>query len=91
MLARRAKSYSDFYDVVRAHIRKEYKQERNTHKKRVRQHLIRTDVDFSAWYNGVKGDLLYASHEEYQYAPPTALGKDAGADTLRCKDYTGTS
>jgi hypothetical protein len=65
-LARRAKSYSDFYDVVRAHIRKEYKQERHTHKKRARQNLIRTDVDFGAWYDGFKGDLLNASHEEYQ-------------------------
>lgn len=70
-LARRAKSYSDFYDVVRDHIRKEYKQERTVHKKRARQHLIRTDVDFGAWYNDIKADLLDASHEEYQYVDPT--------------------
>ncbi|QDS71416.1 hypothetical protein FKW77_003306 [Venturia effusa] len=65
-LARRAKSYSDFYDVVRDHIRKQYKQEKTTYKKRARQNLIRTDADFGAWYNGIKRDLLHSSHEEYQ-------------------------
>jgi conserved oligomeric Golgi complex subunit 3 len=72
-LARRARSYSDFYDVVRAHIRKEYHLAQDTHRKRARQHQIKTAVDFGAWYNGIKGELLDASHEEYQYASlPTA-------------------
>jgi len=67
-LARRAKSYSDFYDVVRAHIRKEYKLEKDRHRKRAKQHHIKSDVDFGAWYNGIKGELLDVSHEDYQYA-----------------------
>jgi hypothetical protein len=69
-VARRAKSYSDFYDVVRAHVRKEYKLEKEKEEekeKRISKRQPRTDVEFGSWYNGVKGELLDASHEEYQY------------------------
>jgi hypothetical protein len=66
-VARRAKSYSDFYDVVRAHLKKEHKLEKE--KERRQSNLqLKTDLEFGAWYNGVKGDLLEASHGEYQYA-----------------------
>jgi hypothetical protein len=64
-LARRAKSHSDFYDVVRAHLRKEHKLEKEQERKMAKQQ-ISTDVEFGAWYGGIKEDLLDASHEEYQ-------------------------
>ncbi|KAF2084506.1 Sec34-domain-containing protein [Saccharata proteae CBS 121410] len=60
-VARRAKSYSDFYDVVRAHIKKE----RGLERKRSREQL-KTELDFGEWYNGVHDELLDASHGEYQ-------------------------
>ncbi|OCK81332.1 Sec34-domain-containing protein [Lepidopterella palustris CBS 459.81] len=62
-VARRAKSYSDFYDVVRAHMRKERGLERE--KRRSREN-IRTELEFAEWYAGVSEELLVASHEEYQ-------------------------
>lgn len=65
-VARRAKSYSDFYDVVRAHLKKEHKLEREKERRRNKEHL-KTDLEFGAWYNGIKGDLLDASHGDYQY------------------------
>ena len=66
-LARRAKSYSDFYDAAHAYLEKEQKQEkkqRNT--LHTRQVGLRTESEFAAWYSGVKSQLEDASHEEYQ-------------------------
>ncbi|RAR09572.1 sec34-domain-containing protein [Stemphylium lycopersici] len=60
-LARRAKSYSDFYSVVRAHLNREKALER----KKSREHLS-TELDFAEWYGGVNDELLEASHEEYR-------------------------
>jgi hypothetical protein len=74
-VARRAKSYSDFYDVVRAHIKKENKLEREKQRKRYRQQQLKTELDFGAWYHGVKDDLLDASHEEYQYVGTGIMNK----------------
>lgn len=67
-VARRAKSYSDFYHVVRAHTIKERKLERE--KRRPRENIredVKTELDFRRWYNGVHDELLDASHEEYKY------------------------
>jgi hypothetical protein len=64
-VARRAKSYSDFYNVVRAHLKKEKEKELEQKKS---QEQISTDLDFAEWYGDVNGDLLEASHEEYKYA-----------------------
>ncbi len=71
-LARRAKSYSDFYDTVRAYLEKEQKQEQKQEKKQRnvlqrRQAGLRTESEFAAWYGCVKSQLEDASHEEYQY------------------------
>ena len=63
-VARRAKSYGDFYDVVRAHLRKERGSEKE--RRRSREN-IKTELDFGEWYSGVSEELLDASHEEYQY------------------------
>ncbi|PSN62858.1 Sec34-domain-containing protein [Corynespora cassiicola Philippines] len=60
-VARRAKSYSDFYDVVRAHLKKEKELER----KKSRDN-ISNELDFAEWYSGVDEELLEASHEEYK-------------------------
>lgn len=62
-VARRAKSYSDFYDVVRAHVKREKELERKKE-----QELIGNELQFAGWYGGVHEELLDASHEEYKYA-----------------------
>jgi hypothetical protein len=61
-VARRAKSYSDFYNVVRAHIKKEKGLE-----KKKSQENISTELEFSEWYGEINEELLEASHEEYKY------------------------
>ncbi|KAF2000449.1 Sec34-domain-containing protein [Amniculicola lignicola CBS 123094] len=60
-VARRAKSYSDFYNVVRAHLRKEKELER----KKSRENIT-NEVEFAEWYGGIHEELLEASHEEYK-------------------------
>jgi hypothetical protein len=62
-VARRARSYSDFYTVVRAHLKKEKTLER----KKSQEHLG-SELEFAEWYGGVNEALLEASHEEYRYA-----------------------
>lgn len=60
-IARRAKSYSDFYTVVRAHLKKERALERKKS-----QEQLSTELEFAEWYGGVSDELLEASHEEYR-------------------------
>ena len=60
-VARRAKSYSDFYTVVRAHLKKEKALE----KKKSREN-ISGELEFADWYGSVNEELLEASHEEYR-------------------------
>lgn len=62
-MARRARSYSDFYAVARAHLKKE----RALEKKKSQEHLS-TELEFAEWYGGVNEELLEASHEEYRWA-----------------------
>ena len=71
-LARRAKSYSDFYTVVRAHMKKE----RELEKKKSQEH-ISNDLEFVEWYDEINDELLEASHEEYKYAEGCRWGIDA--------------
>ncbi|KAF2466672.1 Sec34-domain-containing protein [Lindgomyces ingoldianus] len=61
-VARRAKSYSDFYDVVRAHIKKE----RGLGRKKS-QESISNELQFAEWYSGIRDELLEASHAEYMH------------------------
>jgi hypothetical protein len=65
-IARRAKSYSDFYTVVRAHMRKEKALE-----KKKSQETLTTELEFAEWYGGISEELLEASHEEYRHVPWT--------------------
>ncbi|EUC39329.1 hypothetical protein COCCADRAFT_31698 [Bipolaris zeicola 26-R-13] len=60
-VARRAKSYSDFYTVVRAHLKKEKVLEKKKPKED-----INTELELAEWYGGVNDELLEASHEEYK-------------------------
>lgn len=59
-VARRAKSYSDFYDVVRAHLKKEKDLERKKS-----QENISNELEFAEWYGGIEEELLDASHDEF--------------------------
>ncbi|KAF1920329.1 Sec34-like family-domain-containing protein [Ampelomyces quisqualis] len=59
-LARRAKSYSDFYAAARAHLKKE----KAVAKKKAPRHLG-TELEVAEWCRGIHEELLEASHEEY--------------------------
>ncbi|KAF2751678.1 Sec34-domain-containing protein [Sporormia fimetaria CBS 119925] len=59
-VARRAKSYSDFYNVVRAHVKKQEAEKKKS------QEVIETELQFAEWYSDLSDGLLDASHEEYQ-------------------------
>ncbi|KAF1811312.1 Sec34-domain-containing protein [Eremomyces bilateralis CBS 781.70] len=60
-VARRAKSYSDFYDIVRAHLKKEKEDE----KRKLRQ-ALKTDIDFERWYSGIMPSIEKKSFPQYQ-------------------------
>ena len=65
-LARRAKSYSDFYEVAIGYLGKEVRGENLVH---AVQDLKNTenDVPFKSRYEDFEDDLLNASQDEYQY------------------------
>lgn len=62
-VARRAKSYTDFYHVARAQLRKE--QKAAITKKESREGL-KTEVDFQELYGTLADELIDASHDKYQ-------------------------
>lgn len=76
-MARRAKSYSDFYDVVRAHVKKEartLKVEKESEDVFGALELrdqnrdigsMDTELQFEQWYDGISDDLLDTSHDDY--------------------------
>ncbi|KAF2800845.1 Sec34-domain-containing protein [Melanomma pulvis-pyrius CBS 109.77] len=68
-VARRAKSYSDFYNVVRAHLKKEKDKEKDhqlpEHKREQHHGHIATELEFAQWYGRLGDELVDASHDEY--------------------------
>lgn len=66
-VARRAKSYSDFYHVVRSHLTKEAKKIKEYERASVVPvGAIKTGIDFEVMYGAYEDDLLDASQEEYK-------------------------
>jgi len=64
-LARRAKSYTDFYHVARAQIKKEQKTA-NVARRASTERLRNAEVGFQELYTAAADELLDASHEKYQ-------------------------
>ncbi|KAF2018461.1 Sec34-domain-containing protein [Aaosphaeria arxii CBS 175.79] len=60
-VARRAKSYSDFYNVVRAHLKKEEELE-----KKKNHGALASELDFAEWYSEIDEELLDVSHDDYK-------------------------
>jgi hypothetical protein len=79
-LARRAKSYSDFYDVAVSYLGKEPKVQKP---RDVFESLeIKTGAStVENRYEEFEDDLLDASQEEYQYVIPMESLKNSYADT----------
>lgn len=66
-VARRAKSYSDFYDVVRAQLKKDKDLKHDKESSPIRSRdVIANDLEFVQWYTSIDDELLEASHDEYR-------------------------
>lgn len=69
-MTRRAQSYSDFHDAVKAVLSQDVpfrgpaketiKDDGNTEEKN-----ISSELDFADWYNGLEREMLDSSHDDY--------------------------
>jgi conserved oligomeric Golgi complex subunit 3 len=62
-VARRAKSYSDFYDVVRAHLKKDAGEGKAKGK---RSKDFKNEMEFAEWIKAGETELDDPSQEEYK-------------------------
>ena len=72
-LSRRAQSYSDFHDAVKAVLgqgvaSKGCGKETSKDDKKIAESDITSELDFATWYNGLEHELLDSSHDEYASA-----------------------
>jgi hypothetical protein len=68
-VVRRAKSYTDFYHVVRAQMTKELKKQREKERKAIKipghhENIVGFEIEYETY----EDELLDASQEEFQYA-----------------------
>lgn len=67
-MARRAKSYSDFYHVVRAQLTKDCKKTKQEYRDvETGTKTVKNGLKFERYYETMEDDLLDASQEEFQY------------------------
>ncbi len=69
-LSRRAQSYSDFHDVVKAvlgHdvVSKGTSKDTIKENEKIKEEEITSELDFADWYNGLEHKLLESSHDDY--------------------------
>ena len=70
VLSRRAQSYSDFHDAVKAVLgqdvaSKGISREEPNDEHKIREKHINSDLDFVEWYNDLEQELLDSSHDDY--------------------------
>ncbi|KAH0564773.1 hypothetical protein GP486_001843 [Trichoglossum hirsutum] len=79
-VARRAKSYSNFYDAMKAQLKKDLK---GGHVgKSVHPDEIKTELDFTDWYHGLEHELEDSSNEEYRLYHDQLLMTESHLDSL---------
>ena len=76
-LARRAKSYSDFYEVAIGFLNKEAKSEKSRDDFEPLEKSLDNTLSETT-FERLEDDLLDASQEEYQYVTSTGLMRDTG-------------
>ena len=69
-LSRRAQSYSDFHDAVKAVLGQDVapkgiarEEPHDEHK--IGEKVINSDLDFVEWYSGLEQELLDSSYDDY--------------------------
>ena len=72
-LSRRAQSYSDFHDAVKAVLGQDVAskgsgKEISKDDKNIEESDITSELDIAAWYNGLERELLDSSHDDYASA-----------------------
>ena len=94
-MRRRAQSYTDFHYAARAVLRRQRRTDTagsNSTKTTedleplvTREHDIRTDLDFSEWFQSFEDDLLESSHNQYTYVknPPPQRYADIHSEYLK--------
>lgn len=81
-MARRAQSYSDFHDAVKAVLgrnarskprskgepkAKEKEEADGEHESKLDETEIQSELDFASWYNDLEHELLESSHDDYTF------------------------
>ena len=67
-LIRRAQSYSDFHDAVKAVLGQDasvLEREKSRGHEKYEVSVIKSELDFADWYNGLEEGLLDSSHNDY--------------------------
>ena len=69
-LSRRAQSYSDFHDAVKAVLGQDVASKGTTKEEpydenKIGEKDLTSDLDFVEWYNGLEQELLDSSHDNY--------------------------
>ena len=69
-MPRRAQSYSDFHDAVKAVLGQDAISERITrdiseNDGAIEEKDITSELGFAEWYNGLENELLDSSHDDY--------------------------
>ena len=72
-LSRRAQSYSDFHDAVKAVLGQNISfedaaKETSKDDKKIDEKDIVSELDFAGWYNGLEHELLESSQDEFTSA-----------------------
>ena len=69
-LIRRAQSYSDFHDAVKAVLGQDASvqgKEKSRGHEKYEDTVIKSELDFADWYNGLEQRLLDSSHNDYTW------------------------
>ena len=75
-LIRRAQSYSDFHDAVKAvlgHDASFQEKEKSGGHENYEDVVIKSELDFADWYNDLEQELLDSSHNDYTWVNSQCL------------------
>ena len=75
-LIRRAQSYSDFHDAVKAVLGQDasvQEKGRSEGREEYEDIVIKSELDFADWYNDLEQELLDSSHYDYMWVNSQCL------------------
>ena len=78
-LIRRAQSYSDFHDAVKAFLGKDgagKEEEKDKGAAKLEDVGIKSELDFADWFHDLEHELLDSSHDDYTLVAALTGGKE---------------